>query len=417
MRFLMTCMQFPTEPGRSYMTTELAQALVAAGHEVEVLLIDWDASPAETDGPCPDWNGVRVVRCTPRLVEGFGGLLRHASKFVLTGRHAGRLAREHFDLAGFDAFLAWTPALAFAPFAGAARRAGIPRRCLFIWDFFPDHHREIGRIPGGPPYWLARAWEQRLMDEFNVLLCTLPQNAEYLRRRFQVRPAQAVRVTPIWSDVAPVPEADRSAVRRRHGLPEHRPIVVFGGQLVEGRGFEQMLAAAAVGRDAGSPLTFLFVGDGRLAPMLQARARDNVLWRPAMPREAYLELLGACEAGMVATVPGVTSFTIPSKTLDYLRAGLPVVAAVEPGSDFAALLERYGVGRAVPFGDARGFFDAAQALAAGPCVRAAAQVCLNEAFHVRHAVAAVVGGAECGEARAAWATTPMRPRAATERRR
>ncbi len=111
-------------------------------------------------------------------------------------------------------------------------------------------------------------------------------------------------------------------------------------------GFDQMLAAAAaaVGRQAGSPLLFLFVGDGRLAPMLRENARDNVLWRPAMPRADYLQLLGACDVGMVATVPGVTSFSIPSKTLDYLRAGLPVVSAVEPGSDFSILLERHGVG-------------------------------------------------------------------------
>jgi hypothetical protein len=137
-------------------------------------------------------------------------------------------------------------------------------------------------------------------------------------------------------------------------------------------------------------LLFLFVGDGRLAPMLRAQASDNVLWRPAMPREAYLQLLTACDVGMIATVPGVSSFTIPSKTLDYLRAGLPVVAALEAGNDFSALLERYGVGRAVPFEDPLGFFTTAEALAGGPSVAAAAQLCLDEVFHVRHAVAAVL---------------------------
>jgi len=389
MRFLMACMQFPTEPGHSYLTTELAEALVAAGHEVQVLSIDWDAVSSGSDGPWEDWNGVRVVRCTPRQIDGFGALVRNLSKIVLTGRHARRLAREHFDLGGFDAFISWSPALALGSCVGMARRAGVPRRLLFIWDFFPDHQREIGLIPGGPAYWLARAVEQRTIDQFNVLLCTLPQNAAYLRRRFRVRPDQAVRVTPIWSDATPVPVADRSAVRRRHDLPMDRPIAVFGGQLVEGRGFEQMLAAAAIGRERGSPLVFLFVGDGRLAPMVRAQACDNVLWRPAMPREAYLQLLTACEVGMVATVPGVSSFTVPSKTLDYLRAGLPVVAAVEAGSEFSALLERYGVGRVVPFKDAPGFFDAAESLAAGPSIAAAAQDCLDAVFHVRHTVAAL----------------------------
>ena len=400
MRILMACLQFPTEPGCSYLTTELAQALVAAGHEVEVLFIDWNAAPTAADPPGRVWNGVRVVRCTPRWVDGFGRLARHASKFVLTARRAGRLARERFDLAKFDAFIAWAPAITVAPLVGMARRAGIARRLLFIWDVFPDHYREIGRIPAGPPFWLARAWEQGLMDQFAVLLPTLPQNADYLRRRFKVRAGQTVRVAPIWTDVTPVPAVDRESVRRRHGLPEDRPIAVFGGQLIEGRGFDQMLAAAAVGRKSGSPLQFLFVGDGRLAPVIQAHAgdaaRDNVLWRPAMPREVYLELLSACDVGMVATVPGVSSFSFPSKTLDYLRAGLPVVAAVEPGSDFSALLGRYGVGRSVAFGDASGFLDAAEALAAGGRIEAAARVCLDEVFHVRHTVAAMLqdeGGA------------------------
>jgi glycosyltransferase involved in cell wall biosynthesis len=389
MRILMACLQFPTGPGCSYLTTELAEALVAAGHEVEVLFIDWNAAPTKADEPARVWNGVRIVRCTPRWMDGFGKLARHASKFVLTAHRAGRLARERFDLAGFDAFVAWAPALTVAPLAGMARRAGIARRLLFIWDVFPDHYREIGRIPGGPVFWLSRAWEQGLMDQFTVLLPTLPQNAQYLRSRFKVRTGQTVRVTPIWTDVSPVPRVDRERVRRLHGLPEDRPIAVFGGQLIEGRGFDQMLAAAAIGRERGSPLLFLFVGDGRLAPMIDAKARDNVLWRPAMPREAYLQLLGACDVGMVATVPGVTSFSFPSKTLDYLRAGLPVVAAVEAGSDFVALLQRYGVGRSVAFGDAQGFFETAEALASGGRVGAAAEACLDEVFHVRHTVAVV----------------------------
>src|SRR6185437_7042988 len=176
--------------------------------------------------------GVRMVRCAPRSVGGLGRLVRHASKFVLTARRAGRLARESFDLSAFDAFIAFGPALALAPLAGMARKAGIPRRLLFIWDVFPDHFHEIGLIPGGPPLWLARALEQSLMDQFTVLLPTLPQNADYLRRRFKVRPDQRVRVTPVWTGMGPVPEADRPAVRRRHGLPEDRPIAVFGGQIV-----------------------------------------------------------------------------------------------------------------------------------------------------------------------------------------
>ncbi len=170
---------------------------------------------------------------------------------------------------------------------------------------------------------------------------------------------------------------------------------MFGGNIVEGRGFGQMLEAAEAGAREGSTLKFLFVGDGRLAPVVRAAAEinPNVLWRPPMPRDAYLELLGACEVGLVATVPGVTSFSIPSKTIDYLRAGLPSVVAIEQGNEFAVMLERYGVARSVPFGDGLGYFRAAEEMARGPGVAAAAQRCLDEVFHIRHAISTILEAA------------------------
>lgn len=394
MRFLMAAMQFPVGPGQSYLTTELADALVAAGHEVEVLHLDWAAAPG---GPTRRFlanAGVRVVSVAPRAVDG-PATIRHASKFLLSGRHAARVAAREFDLPSFDAFIAWMPAIAIAPLLPLVQRAGIGHRLLFVWDFFPDHHREIGRMPGGLPFRIARGWEQRLMDCFTAIVCTLPGNEAYLRANYRVRPDQRVLVTPVWAATAPVPRVDRAVLRRHHGLPADAPIAVFGGQLVEGRGFEQMLSAAETARTAGSPLLYLFVGDGRMAPMIRDRAAvaGDVLYRPPLPRTDYLALLGACDVGMVATVPGVTSFSIPSKTIDYLRAGLPVVAAVEHGNDFAAILQGRGLGRVVPFGDAAGFHRAAELLATDPALRERARTnaprALDEIFDVRHAVATI----------------------------
>ena len=394
MRLLMVAMQFPVEPGQSYLTTELADALVVAGHEVEVLHLDWAAALGAPTRTFFTDSGVRVVRCAPRALGG-PSLLRNASKFVLSGRHAARVAWRNFDLESFDALIAWMPAIVIAPLLPLIRRARVKHRLLFIWDFFPDHHREIGRIPGGLPFRVARWWEQRQIDRFTAIVCTLPGNEAYLRDHYRVRADQRVLVTPVWADTAPLPPVDRAAVRRQYDLPSDAPIAVFGGQLVEGRGFDQMLGAAGAGRAAGSPLRYLFVGDGRLAPMIreQAAAADNVLYRPPLTRVDYLTLLGACDVGMVATVPGVTSFSIPSKTIDYLRAGLPVVAAVEHGNDFAAILESYRVGRTVPFGDSTGFHRTAELLAADTTIREKARMnaprCLDDVFDVRHAVATI----------------------------
>ena len=80
-------------------------------------------------------------------------------------------------------------------------------------------------------------------------------------------------------------------------------------------------------------------------------------------RDEYLALVSACDIGMVATVSGVSSFSFPTKTIDYLRAGLRIVAAVEGGSDYLALLSKYSLGEAVDFDDPKAYFCVAEKLA------------------------------------------------------
>src|SRR6185503_10558090 len=81
MRFLMIAMQYPVGAGQSYLTTELADALVAAGHDVEVLHLDWSAPPGSRVEEFRTATGVRVVRCGPKMLWGPGWLVRDASKF------------------------------------------------------------------------------------------------------------------------------------------------------------------------------------------------------------------------------------------------------------------------------------------------------------------------------------------------
>lgn len=399
MRFLLLPMRFPLDPGQSYLTTDLAEALEDAGHDVEVLHLDWDARPGGPSERLTSGRGIPVLRVCPRAVGRPGSLTYKASKFILSAGHVGREARRYLAFADYDAVVAWMPAFTFAPVIRDAEGNGIAHRILFIWDFFPDHHGEIGRVPRGVVRWLARRLEQGVLGRFTAVFCTLPANARYLRQRFRLRPDQQVRIAPVWTKLERPRPVDRSVVRARHGLPPHAPIAVFGGQITAGRGFELMLEAAEIASRRGSSLAFLFVGDGPLAGDLAARAgaRPNLLHRQAMPTAEYRELLAACDVGLIATVPGVSSQTTPSKTLDYLKAGLPVIAAVEPGNEFAKLLVQRQVGRAVAFGDAEAFQQGAAFLAADPTFRDGlsdrAYKCLAEIFDVRLAVSAILEAA------------------------
>ena len=112
-----------------------------------------------------------------------------------------------------------------------------------------------------------------------------------------------------------------------------------------------------------------------------------------MPRADYLRLLGSCDVGMAATVEGVSSHSFPTKTMEYLRVGIPTVATVEPGSYFARMVVDAGVGFSVPFGDVEGYLACLERAVRdrefNRAVPQAARRLLDELLDVRHLVAKI----------------------------
>jgi len=109
-----------------------------------------------------------------------------------------------------------------------------------------------------------------------------------------------------------------------------------------------------------------------------------------IPRAEYLSLISACDIGIVCTVAGVDSSSFPSKTIDYLRAGLPIVAAVEQDSDYREFLRRWNVGISIPAGDATELFRAVTRVIDDHeiivNIARNARACLEEVFDVGQAV-------------------------------
>lgn len=391
MNILMLCTKYPLDSGDSYMTTELAEALVRDGHKLSAVVVDWDA-PYRSKARISTKNGVRVITIAPWAMTGLGRLIERVTKWTLSSVLAAAQMRRLLDGVKFDAILAFTPCTTVALQLAWAKRKFGARSMLFVYDFFPYHQQSIGLIPAGVIFAAARALENRLIRGFDIIGCNWPANIRYLQEHYSLRPQQSVVWTPLWTDITPLQAVDRHKVRSDHGLPVEKKIVVFGGQITEGRGVEVMLGAAQLARSQRPDLAFVFIGDGRLATQIQARAGEpssNVLYLKRVPRESYLSLVAACDIGLVATVPGVDSSSFPTKTIDYLRAGLPIVAAVESASDYRAFLERWGIGISLPAGDAAALLSAicrqVDLQVAADVANARARRCLEEVFDVRRA--------------------------------
>ena len=103
MRVLMLCTKYPLDSNDRYMTNELAGALVAAGHRVQVVVTDWDAPFGAPASSVRSVDGVDALVISPRRIAGLGPFVEKASKWTLSSLFARRemrkaLANETFDL-------------------------------------------------------------------------------------------------------------------------------------------------------------------------------------------------------------------------------------------------------------------------------------------------------------------------------
>ena len=101
---------------------------------------------------------------------------------------------------------------------------------------------------------------------------------------------------------------------------------------------------------------------------------------------------------------GVDVPTFPSKTLDYLRAGVPVVASVEATTDYGAFVEERGFGVAEVAGDPVRLLGGIARVLESPDARramvAAGRRTLTDIFDVNRAALALLDSASSGVTRA-----------------
>lgn len=342
----------------SYLTNDLVHALARLGHRMQVVSVEWDMQK----GPHQTYNegdGIRVMRFPARTLP-LGRVAGLLYKWVFSSVSAmpsirAALGRDHFDVV-----LAFAPAVTiYAPLKWALRRFGA-RSYIYNPDFFPYYHHSNGMIPGGLIFSVARHFENSVLRLFDVIGVMSPANASFLKRNFRLKESQRIAVMPLWGETGKLAPIDRAAVRREWWLPEGSFIALFGGQLIPGRGIEDVLEAARIARATQPEMLFLFLGKGSLRSLIDryiADGGDNVRVMDPVDRDTYLQIAAACDVGINATAPHVVVPTFPTKTIDYVRAGLPIMAAVEHASDYGQFLEENELGLAVPAGEPAALFD------------------------------------------------------------
>ena len=332
----------PEPTGIAPVNTRAAKLLTERGWDVDVV-------SAHPHYPEPRWgrrllpyreerDGVRVVRLPLWIGRGSAAArLRQEASYALVLLGAvpflGRplLGKPDVIFAASPSFPALLPALV------SARLRRVPL-VLRLHDLLPEGASGTG-----------------LIDERGLVM----RASLWLERTAYRSASRIVVLSAPWTDNVRskgVPESKLGLIYdpATRGVPAERtntaapgaPTVLCMGNI----GFTQGLAplvrafeASAEMRERGVRL--LITGSGVAADEARAEIRSDRVEMPGVvDDEALSEALRGATIGLVTQRHDGTEFNLPSKIMNYMAVGLPIVAAVNPAGEVARLLDASGAG-------------------------------------------------------------------------
>ena len=333
-----------------------ADALVAAGHEVDVLCLRAPGEAAEER-----IRGVRVVRLPVR--RAFTGFAGHFAEYAaFAGIAAIRLAGEHrrrdyrlVQIATLPDFLAFA--------ATPLKLGGVPL-LLDLHEDMPEFFRDRFGHPALRPLLPAVIGAARASAWVADQIITVHEPLRELSIARGVPPEKiAVVMNSADADLF-----DATRHPRRPFMEDGQLRLIHHSSLQRIYGLGVLIEAVArIGSEL--PIRVDVYGDGPYRSRLEAAVArtgtaDRVHLNGPVQIDALPALIGAADIGVIPTLPEpYMEYSLSTKLLEYASMGIPIVA-----SDLRTFRAHFtdAAIRYVPGGDAEALAAAIRSLAADP---------------------------------------------------
>lgn len=366
MRFLYTAISYPDVSTDANMYTDLIRALAGSGAEVRVIAPATGASTQVTEE-----GGIPVLRVrSGPLVN--TGLLSKGFNTLLLNRRYTRAFRRYWPDWRMDWILTSTPPITLSPLLHTLQKQFGARVYLMLRDIFPQNARDLGIIKN--PLLLAffRRRECHLYQISDIIGCMSPGNIAFLHRRYP-RTQDKLTYFPNWLEPTPQSCGSHDAgFRQRNGLAG-KFIALFGGNFGRPQQMDFLLELA--GRVRHVPdVVFVLIGRGtekvHIENLVKRRDLNNVMIYDRLPRDEYLALSREADIGLVNLSQQFTIPNIPSRTLAYWDASLPVLAATDAYTDLDEnFLRKFNAGLGAKTGNIDDYYTKFMTLYLDPQLR------------------------------------------------
>lgn len=304
------------------------------GHEVTVLTPTYEGKSYIVAK-----DGIRILNFKSMPMLNIG-IIRKGIANLLFPYFCMKGIKQYLKNEAFDLILMTTPPLGFYQPIKYLKRKNT--RCIFyliLRDIHPEGAKFIGLDKIKPVYAYFRKIEKNLYQLADFIGCMSPKNISFIAEKNPTINIKKLRLLPNWEEVCKYEEADKN-IRSKYNLGD-KFIVLYGGNI----GIPQnlrILLKLAERKKTLKDVIFLIIGKGTEKVKLMKQAKkmnlNNVCFMDFIPRDDYNNLMKLCDIGFISLHPKVPIPNIPSKTLGYFQAKLPILAVTDSITDYGKFM-------------------------------------------------------------------------------
>ena len=350
MNILFLMISYPDVGVNSSMYTDLAHELALKEHDVFVIAANGlNKTTLTIEG------GIRVLRVRTLELFDTSFIKKGMANLMLPYQVLYAFRRYYSDI-HFDAIISSTPPVTYLITINKLKKRYKSQVYLILRDIFPQNARDLGLIKSNLLFNFFRRKEKKLYEIADHIGCMSNGNINYINEHNPEIRKTKLHLLPNWKNIKKYTEPDNS-IRERHDL-QGKFIVLYGGNLGKPQDVEFIIEIAELVSQINN-VVFLIVGDGtekkKMKDVCRGKNLINVIFMDPLPRNKYEDLVKVCDIGLIVNNRRFTIPNIPSRTLSYWEAKLPILAAIDPYTDYKVILEKSGSGFWSLTGDVKSF--------------------------------------------------------------
>jgi glycosyltransferase involved in cell wall biosynthesis len=338
MKVLFLMIAYPDVSRNTNMYTDLTSEFLKDGHDVYV------AAPHNNATLMNIEEGIKVLRIKTLPLFNTSIIKKGIANILLPYQYKKSLKRYFKDIY-FDLVITPTPPITFIATISFLKKKNHSKIYLILRDIFPQNAKDLGIIKNPIIFNYFRRKEKKLYRIVDSIGCMSQKNIDFVYAHNKKVHLKKLHILPNWTRVNEINSSD-ICIRSQYNLIK-KFVAVFGGNFGIPQKIDFLIEVAEKIRYK-KDIFFLLVGEGteksKIRKIIHDKNLKNIRIIDQLPRNEYLELVKACDVGLVNLSDKFTIPNIPSRTLSYWSLKLPVIAGIDENTDYGELLEKSGGG-------------------------------------------------------------------------